>query len=193
MSPNAVKDWRVAPGGGGTAAGTVVGGRAEAASSLAWACAIRTGTEDDVNVDDDVDDDVDDVLVVRAREELVVLVELCSAAVSISAAGATANPVAGVAAAVDVVLTEVVVVVSFVALFTLKVAAVAAAADLGTAVHCRPLMVVKKAPCGRPTDAIFNSQSLPDGRVRRGQSLRNEEKRKKGIQIQAQTGREKRS
>ena len=144
-------------------------------------------------MDDDVDDDVDDVLVVRAREELVVLVELCSAAVSISAAGATANPVAGVAAAVDVVLTEVVVVVSFVALFTLKVAAVAAAADLGTAVHCRPLMVVKKAPCGRPTDAIFNSQSLPDGRVRRGQSLRNEEKRKKGIQIQAQTGREKRS
>ncbi len=193
-----MKDWRVAPGGGGTAAGTVVGGRAKAASSLAWACAIRTGTEDvdSVDVDDDVDnvDDVDDVLVVRAREELVVLVELCSAAVSISAAGATASPVAGVAAAVvvDVVLAELVVVVSFEALFTLRVAAVAAA-DLGTAVHCRPLMVVKKAPDGRPTDAIFNSQSLPDGRVRRGQSLRNEEKREKGIQIQAQTGREKRS
>ena len=142
---------------------------------------------------DDVDE-VDDVLVVRAREELVVLVELCSAAVSMSAAGATANPVAGVAAAVvvDVVLTELVVVVSFVTLFTPNVAAVAAAAaaDLGTAVHRRPSMVVKKAPDGRPNDAIFNSQSLPDGRVRRGQSLRNEEKGKGGIQIHAQTGSE---
>ena len=91
---------------------------------------------------------------------------------------------AGVAAAVvvDVVLTELVVVVSFVMLFTpnVAVAAVAAAADLGTAVHRRPSMVVKKAPDGRPTDAIFHSQSLPDDGVRRGQSLRNEEKGKKG-------------
>ena len=55
-----------------------MGGRAEAANSLAWACAIRTGTEEDVDDVDDVDevDEVDDVLVVRAREELVVLVVL---------------------------------------------------------------------------------------------------------------------
>lgn len=127
-----------------------------------------------------------------AREELVVLVDLCSAAVeavSISAAGAAASPVAGfvvVVVAAAVVLVELVVVVAtLVTLFALA----DKAATLGTAVHLRPSMVVKKAPEGRPLDAIFTAQSLSDSGIRRNQSQRNEEKvNDNGTKIQAQKG-----
>jgi hypothetical protein len=118
------------------------------------------------------------VLAVITREELVVLVELCTAAVepaSISAAGAAANPVAGfVVVVVVVVLAELLVVATLVTLFALA----DAAATLGTAVHLRPSMVVKKAPDGRPLDAIFTAQSLSENGIWRDQSLRNEEKEK---------------
>lgn len=106
------------------------------------------------------------MLVVIAREELVVLVDLCSAAVeavSISAAGAAANPVAGfvvVVVAAAVVLVELVELVVAVATLVTLFALADTAATLGTAVHLRPSMVVKKAPDGRPLDAIFTAQTL---------------------------------
>jgi hypothetical protein len=76
--------------------------------------------------------------------------------VSISAAGAAANPVVRFGIVVVVVRAEVVVEVAVVALSE----STDTAATLGTAVHRRPWMVVRNAPEGRPFDAIFRSQFL---------------------------------
>jgi hypothetical protein len=113
------------------------------------------------------------------KEELVVLVELCSGAsvlASISAMGATANPFVGLvvvvlAVLVASVLVELVELVVVATVATL-VALVDAAATLGTAVHRRPLMVVRKAPDARPLDAIFQPQPLFDALMFRSQSSR---------------------
>jgi hypothetical protein len=112
------------------------------------------------------------VLVVATEEGLVVLVEVCSAAsvpASMSAAGAAAKPPDGLAAATVVV--ELLVVVTVVTLLTV----VDTAATRGTAVHRRPLRVVRKAPDGSPLDAISQIQSLFDNLDARSQPLRNEE------------------
>jgi hypothetical protein len=150
MSATAVKGWGVASDAG-RASGEGDGGRAEEPDSLPWACATRTEPEE--------------IVVVATREGLVVLVELCSAAsvpASMSAAGAAANPFDGIAATalvelvvgvLDELLVELLVVVTVVTLLT----RVDTAATRGTAVHRRPLRVVRKAPDGSPLDAIFQS------------------------------------
>jgi hypothetical protein len=126
--------WEVASGAGGSAAGGG-GGRAGEPDSLSGACAICTGLGGTPVV---------------TTKGLVVPVEL----VSISAAGAAANPVVGFG--IVVVRADVVVDVAVVALSE----STDTAAILGTAVHRRPWMVVRKAPEGRPFDAIFRSQFL---------------------------------
>jgi hypothetical protein len=94
------------------------------------------------------------------REEVVVLVELCSVTVSISAAGAAASPVVGLV--VVAALTELVVVFTGATLVVVTPLVLAdTAATLGIAVHRRPWMVVKKAPDGRPLDAISPLSSNP--------------------------------
>ena len=104
------------------------------------------------------------MLVVESREGLVVLDEPCpTAPSSIPATGASASPFV---ATVVVVLGEVVVVsATSVMLLVLVLVLVLvpvlllvlgeSAATFGTAVHRRPLMVVRKAPGGSPLDAIL--------------------------------------
>jgi hypothetical protein len=143
-----VKDWGVARVVGRSAAGRGVVGLAGGPDTLAWACAICTETRE--------------VLAVGTKEEVVVLVELCSVTVSISATGAAASPVVGLEAAA---LTELVVVATGATLVVVTLLGLAdAAATFGTAVHRRPSMVVRKAPDGRPLDAIFRSQSYSSTR-----------------------------
>ena len=124
--------WEVTSDAGGSAAGGA-GGRAGEPDSLSGACAIRTGLGETPVV---------------TTKGLVVPVE----PVSISAAGAAANPVVKLGI-VAVVRAEVVVDVAVVALSE----STDTAATLGTAVHRRPWMVVRNAPEGRPFDAIFRS------------------------------------
>lgn len=127
------------------------------------------------------------------REELVVPAELsCSAAaalVSISAAGAAANPFVGTAV---VVLTELVVVVTLATLFALAGVGTDAAATLGTAVHRRPSMVVRNAPDGRPLDAIVKSRLRKESRYAKPVASERREmgcrRRQETSKIQAEKG-----
>jgi hypothetical protein len=107
-----------------------------------------------------------------AKDGVVVLVELCAAIAvlpSASSAGAAAKPVVGLAVVMAVVMAELVVVATWVVPTELDVVVsrvtlcppVIAAAAFGMAVHRRPRMVVKKAPDGRPLDAIFEFEPLP--------------------------------
>jgi hypothetical protein len=136
------------------------------------------------------------MVVVATREGLVVLVELCSAAsvpASMSAAGAAANPFDGVTATAVVelvvgalveLLVELLVVVTVVTLLT----RVDTAATRGTAVHRRPLSVVRKAPDGSPLDAIFRSQCLFDIPDARSQPPRTKKMGMNGIKIHNKNG-----
>lgn len=144
MSATAAKGWEVASDVG-RASGEGDDGRAKEPDSLPWACAIRTEPEE--------------MVVVVTKKGLIVLVELCSATsvpASMSAAGAAANPFDGTTAiAVVELLVELLVKLLVVVTAATLLTRVDTAATRGTAVHRRPLRVVRKAPDGSPLDAIF--------------------------------------
>jgi hypothetical protein len=111
-----------------------------------------------------------------AREELVVLVEnveldsVTAVFPSASSAATATNAVVGFAVA----WVWLFAVTSRAALFSALVVVAAAAVALGIAVQCRPSIVVRNAPSGRPSDAIFNPNPTQKGLIQRGQSLRNQ-------------------